>query len=171
MKTETNQVSQRPQLSHLNRSVEFNMETLIRKSARLVIIDGNDRLLLFQYRDGRQPPFWATAGGELKAGENYREAAARELYEETGLSIEIGELLRDRDEIYAVARSVPARWQEQYFLVKCPANSIVRAANWTAEEKSTIQKWKWWSLSEMREQPASLFKPEWLPSILESASS
>lgn len=40
------------------------------------------------------------------------------------------------------------------------------AAEWTEEEKSTIQKWKWWNLNEMQNQAASLFKPTWLPDLL-----
>lgn len=144
------------------------MDIPVRKSARLVIVDEEGRLLLFQYHDEHQPPFWATVGGELRAGEGYRDTAARELYEETGLSAAIGELLRERDEVYAVARSTPARWLEQYFLVKCPAGSEVYAAKWSDEEKSTIQNWKWWSLAEIQAQPPELFKPEWLPQLLES---
>ncbi len=93
------------------------MET--RKSSRLIIVDEEGRLLLFLYQDEHQSPFWATVGGELKPGESYAEAAKRELYEETGLAQDVGEMLRERDDVYAVARSVPARWLEQYFLVEC----------------------------------------------------
>ena len=48
----------------------------VRRCSRLVIADADGRLLLF-YKDEHQPPFWATAGGELKPGESYTDAAAR----------------------------------------------------------------------------------------------
>lgn len=97
------------------------LEVETRKSSRLMIIDENGRLLLFLYKDEHQAPFWATVGGELKPSESYVEAAKRELYEETGLIQDVDEMLRERDDVYAVARSVPARWLEKYFLVKWPA--------------------------------------------------
>ena len=86
----------------------------------------------------------------------------------TGLAQDVGEMLRERDDVYAVARSVPARWLEQYFLVEWPANREVFAAKWTDEEKSTIQQWKWWSLDELLDKDPSLFKPGWIPDLLGS---
>lgn len=143
----------------------------VRKSSRLFIIDSEGRLLLFLYKDEHQAPFWATAGGELKSGESYNEAAVRELYEETGLTLEIGPLLKERDEVYAVARSTPARWLEKYFLVECPSDSNIFAAEWTEEEKCTIQKWKWWSVKEMQNENSTSFKPEWIPAFLNTVLS
>lgn len=140
----------------------------IRKSSRLIIVDEEGRLLLFLYQDEHQSPFWATVGGELKPEESYAEAAKRELYEETGLTQDVGEKLRDRDEVYAVARSVPARWLEQYFLVEWPASTEVFAAKWTDEEKSTIQQWKWWTLDELLDVDPFHVKPEWIPELLQA---
>lgn len=139
-----------------------------RRSSRLIIVDEEGRLLLFLYKDEHQSPFWATVGGELKPGENYEDAAIRELYEETGLRQEVGEVLRDRVEVYAVARSVPARWLEKYYLINWPSTAEVFAAEWTDEERSTIQRWKWWTLDEMREDEQSQFKPDWIPNLLHS---
>ena len=123
------------------------MEIPIRKSSRLFIVDEKGRLLLFRYHDEHHAPFWATVGGELINGEDYIDAAKRELKEETGLSLEIGEVLKERDEIYAVARSTPARWLEKYYLINSPNKPNLSKDGWSEEEKSTIQNWKWWSLT------------------------
>jgi 8-oxo-dGTP pyrophosphatase MutT (NUDIX family) len=139
----------------------------LRRSARLIILDPRGRLLLFRYHDEHKPPFWSTAGGELQDGEDYRAAAQRELQEETGFKFAVGPLLKEREDVYAVARSKPARWVEHYFLVECDRADAPNQANWTEEECTTIQDWKWWSLAEMREQPES-FLPYWLGDLLES---
>ncbi|MCI5178564.1 MAG: NUDIX domain-containing protein [Candidatus Electrothrix sp. AW3_4] len=136
-----------------------------RQCSRLMIINEQKQLLLFQYKDEHHAePFWATAGGELRPGESSLEAAKRELYEETGLDDAIGRMVMKRKEVFAVARSVPALWREQYYLVQCSSQKTVFAAEWTEEEKSTIQQWKWWSLEEM-DGKAHCFKPECLPEL------
>jgi 8-oxo-dGTP diphosphatase len=140
----------------------------LRHSARLIILDPDGRLLLFRYQDEHKPAFWSTAGGELKAKEEYRDAAQRELQEETGFRFEVGPLLHEREDLYAVARSQPAHWIEHYFLVACDRAGTPSRANWTDEERTTIQEWKWWGLAEMRDQPNS-FLPMCLPEILERA--
>jgi ADP-ribose pyrophosphatase YjhB (NUDIX family) len=139
----------------------------VRKSSRLIIVNPDNKLLLFSYCDEHSGQFWATVGGELVGSETYLDAAKRELYEETGLIQEVGRFLRDREDVYAVARSEPAQWLEKYFLVNWPADKEVRAEKWSDEECSTIQKWKWWSLSEIMQEAQESFKPEWLPELFE----
>lgn len=132
-----------------------------------MILDSEGRLLLFKYQDEHQPAFWATVGGELREGEDFRKAAARELHEETGFDASIGALLRTREDVYAVARSGPSKWIEQYFLVECPSGTP-NPDGWTEEERSTIQQWRWWTTDEMRET-SDTFLPDWLPELLEEA--
>jgi len=137
----------------------------IRRSSRLMIVSPQCRLLLFRYSDEHSNPFWATVGGELVGEESYLDAAIRELYEETGFEAQVGPLLRERDAVYAVAQSKPARWLEQYFLVSVGAERIPNRGNWTDEERSTIVESKWWSLSELSE-PSLAVKPDWIPKLL-----
>ena len=137
----------------------------IRRSSRLMIVSPRGRLLLFRYSDEHSKPFWATVGGELVGDESYRDAARRELYEETGFEVEIGRLLRKRDAVYAVARSQSARWIEHYFLVTVESERLPCRKNWTEEECSSIVDWKWWTLRELAEPTLDL-KPNWLPELL-----
>ena len=142
------------------------MQIKIRKSSRLFIVDEKGRLLLFRYHDEHQAPFWATVGGELINDEDYIDAEKRELVEETGFNLEIGELLRERDEVYAIARSTPARWLEKYYLVNSPDEPEFSKEGWSEEEENTIQNWKWWSLEGMLTEDSDLFKPSWIPELL-----
>jgi 8-oxo-dGTP pyrophosphatase MutT (NUDIX family) len=131
-----------------------------------MVVSGTLRLLLFRYHDEHTDPFLGTPGGELRSGEDYIQAAAREQAEETGLRAPIGRLLRERDEVYAVAQSVPARWLERYFLVQCREEIVPSVAGWSDEERSTIRQHKWWSLDEMRAADDDQFRPPWLAHLL-----
>ncbi|MCK8675611.1 NUDIX domain-containing protein, partial [Rhodococcus sp. HM1] len=58
-----------------------------RTSARVVLFDDEGRVLLLRGNDPTTPDvhFWFTVGGAVEVGESLREAAVRELKEETGL--------------------------------------------------------------------------------------
>ena len=134
-----------------------------RRSARLLIVAPDGRLLLFRYEDGREPPFWATPGGQLLPGETFEQAAARELAEETGFDAPIGPLVRTREAVFAAGDVGPARWVERYFLVR--AAGTPACGGWTMEERRTIQESRWWSSAELQASPVRLL-PDWLPAVL-----
>lgn len=65
-----------------------------RASARVVLVDEQDRVLLVRFVDdgaivvgGHSPDatYWATVGGGVEPGESLEDAAHREVYEETGI--------------------------------------------------------------------------------------
>ncbi|MER6047599.1 NUDIX domain-containing protein [Streptomyces sp. NPDC001793] len=62
-----------------------------RDSARVLLLDDLDRLLLLKFHVDPDAPEsghgWCTPGGGVEDGETLSEAAARELCEETGLSV------------------------------------------------------------------------------------
>jgi 8-oxo-dGTP pyrophosphatase MutT (NUDIX family) len=66
-----------------------------RQAARAVVLDLDDRVLLLQARDPVEPSkgeWWELPGGGVEGGESTAAAAARELFEETGLDrVEVGD--------------------------------------------------------------------------------
>ena len=58
-----------------------------RRSARVILVDDDHRVLLFRIVDGERHPVWITPGGGVEEGESLLDAAVRELREETGLEV------------------------------------------------------------------------------------
>ena len=54
------------------------------------IFDNKERILLIRRGDNGK---WAVPGGYMDAGEDFSEACAREVYEETGLRVEVKRLI------------------------------------------------------------------------------
>ncbi|RIH86167.1 Diadenosine hexaphosphate hydrolase [Calidithermus terrae] len=61
---------------------------LIVAGAGVVVLDSHDRVLLGHRTDNG---FWGLPGGAMEPGESFEEAARREVFEETGLTV--GELV------------------------------------------------------------------------------
>jgi ADP-ribose pyrophosphatase YjhB (NUDIX family) len=78
-----------------------------------IIIDG-DRVVLVKRAHPPLQAEWSIPGGVLEIGELVREAAIREAHEETGLTIEPGELLGVYDRIL---RNPENRVQYHYVLI------------------------------------------------------
>src|ERR1700741_2302536 len=107
-----------------------------RPAARILLIDQDDRLLMFRFtpEDGR-PPFWCTVGGAVDPGETYEQAARRELYEETGIIADPGPELFRREVDFLTIEGVEVTADERYFLVRTEAREIDPAGHTELEQR------------------------------------
>jgi 8-oxo-dGTP pyrophosphatase MutT (NUDIX family) len=125
---------------------------LPRRAARVLLVDAEERVLLFRGTDPGRPGsrYWFTAGGGLDPGESPREGAARELREETGLTVTPDAL---GGPIYSEVADFPydGRWyrQEQEFFVLRVDSWEVEVDGFDAEERASIDTHAWWSADDL----------------------
>lgn len=145
----------------------------VRHSARVILLDEQQRVLLFQYRDGTPlnpdlEAYWATVGGEVESGETHEDAARREVLEETGLADwELGPCVLKREITLRLGPTGElVKCREQYFLgrvgesVSTDPQSLPELSNFACRGS------RWWSLDEIRRSDSTFF-PEGLADILD----
>jgi len=135
-----------------------------RPAARILLVDGEGRVLLFRFDPGDRPPFWCTPGGAVDPGESYAEAARRELREETGIEMDCGPEVAQRHVEFITIEGVPVTADERYFRVYTDASEIDTAGH-TALEQRVMQSWRWFTRDEIAAHPEMIF-PEDLLSLL-----
>ncbi|HEY4152814.1 MAG TPA: NUDIX domain-containing protein [Pseudolysinimonas sp.] len=133
-----------------------------RNAARVIVLDENHRTLLFRGGDPARPEagtWWFTPGGGLEPGESTREAAARELREETGLSGSQlhGPIHRRVTEFLFDGEAI--RQDEEYFFTVVPTFEV-SAAEWTDLEKRVMIESRWWSLDELERTTETVYPIE-----------
>jgi ADP-ribose pyrophosphatase YjhB (NUDIX family) len=124
------------------------MDAVHRRAARLVVMDPDHNVLLFQYEDDRRR-WWATPGGGLEADETFEEAAGREAAEELSITCTaLVPLWRLTAEF--TFRKQPVRQIEHYFLLLVSrADAAPSVAIKAAHRLEGIVAARWWSLREI----------------------
>ncbi|WP_432995529.1 NUDIX hydrolase [Dactylosporangium sp. CA-233914] len=115
------------------------VETRSRPAARVVCLDGAQRVLLLRWKDPADGSWlWEPPGGGIDPGESPLQAARRELVEETGL--DAGAVLDrwvdvERDTVWNRVRNVAV---EQFFLARFAAErpALVRTGLLPDEQQS-----------------------------------
>ncbi|APU14216.1 MULTISPECIES: NUDIX hydrolase [Actinoalloteichus] len=147
---------------------------IYRPSARVLLLDDADRLLLFESSDPGRPQetFWCTAGGGVEAGEELRAAAVREVTEETGLVLVESDLVGPvwlRRAVFGFDGEVFDS-EEWFFVARIePGTAGVDVSGFTDLERRTVRGHRWWTAAELRETEATVYPvqlAEFLPEVL-----
>lgn len=139
-----------------------------RTAARVLPIDRRGRVLLLRGCDPAVPAdtYWFTVGGGLDPGETAAAAAARELYEETGLALEPAALgspvYADTTEFGFAGRRY--RQRQDFFAVRVDAYDPAPVASDGAEH-AAILGYRWWTAAEL-DSTLEAYYPSTLPALL-----
>jgi 8-oxo-dGTP pyrophosphatase MutT (NUDIX family) len=134
---------------------------LFRRGARVILLDDADRVLLLRGHDADRPErsWWFTVGGGIGEGESDREAAVREVHEETGLPLAAADLVGPvftRSAIFDFfART--CRQDEVFFLARVRGERAVTTAGWTDIERRFVDDLRWWRLDALARVPEEVF--------------
>ena len=139
---------------------------LVRPTVRVLMLDNQDRVLLFRGQDPHQPNtrFWFPAGGGIEPGESVEDAARREVKEETGLAkFELGPHIWNRRHVftfYGTYQDVRETW----FFARVPTFDI-DTSGFTDQEREILQEHRWWTLPEL-ENTTDVLTPRDLAKLL-----
>jgi 8-oxo-dGTP pyrophosphatase MutT (NUDIX family) len=141
-----------------------------RPSARLILLDPQDRLFLFNVHDPavfdpadpHHDPFWVMIGGFVDPGEEFAEAAVREAYEETKLPVVDQPRWVWQRERRMSWRGKDVLHKERFFLARTDRTEI-DTSGLDERERSWTRGHRWWHAEEIaascdRFEPRSLGK-------------
>jgi 8-oxo-dGTP pyrophosphatase MutT (NUDIX family) len=131
----------------------------VRHAARVLVLDEDERVLLFRFRDpGAVADHLATAGGGVEGDETYEQAARRELEEELRLDgVELGPPIWDRVSEFDLLGTW-TRAFERFFLLRIRADDLRPYDGHLAHENVVAR--EWWTLAEIGSSDEAIWPSE-----------
>ncbi|MEM8923781.1 MAG: NUDIX domain-containing protein [Actinomycetota bacterium] len=138
-----------------------------RQAARVVVLDADRRVLLIKSRDPANPlgrTWWEIPGGGMDPGETSADTAARELWEEAGItSATVGPVVWTQSVQFTFAGLHFD--QDEYIHVAWTEQTEIRPGHLEAFEAMAFQGADWWTLDEVLAAETDFLPPR-LPELL-----
>lgn len=122
---------------------------IYRPTARILVFDAQDRLLMLQLTDpkAQNRRFWITPGGGVDPGESFEAGAQRELWEETGIVAPIGPCVWTRRRLVHYDGRV-FDFDERFYALRVESVTISQE-NVTEWERQVLTEYRWWTMAEL----------------------
>jgi 8-oxo-dGTP pyrophosphatase MutT (NUDIX family) len=128
-----------------------------RYAARVVVLDPDSRVLLFNWANRKKGTnWWATPGGGLEEGERSKAAGIRELAEEAGIHVDDLEGPLWKTSHFFRSSEDLIHQVETFFLARVPSDAV-NTDGFDAFEAEIALGHRWWPLNDLETSTEAIY--------------